>query len=107
MSDFEKFMNQMKESSIKNISSPNVNLGEIQLALSKNIEKAIEPVQKISEEERQEFLQAVSSLIPNPSFISEFSHRMEEPRRDESEDEFVERAGKQLRQLLYEKFNIN
>lgn len=105
MSDFDEFMNEIEESPAKLLPTSDITLSEIRSALTTNIAGLLSPF-PISSDERQKFSEEVSSLVQNKAFLSEFSTQIGEPLEHESEDEFVKRGSDKLRQMLYQKFNI-
>ncbi len=59
-----------------------------------------------STKKSQEFAEDVSKAISSNEFISELSDKIGLPLESETEDEFVERSSKVLRNMLYSKFGI-
>ena len=45
----------------------------------------------------------IESFIETPEFTTEFSDRIREPKENETEDEFVDRTGKILEEIILEK----
>ncbi|MDQ7091696.1 MAG: hypothetical protein Q9M50_13850 [Methylococcales bacterium] len=59
--------------------------------------------QSLPEKGKEKFANEVSSLAHSEGFIEEFSSIIKEPKKGETEDEFVNRAKKSMRKLLSEK----
>jgi hypothetical protein len=56
-----------------------------------------------SKSEKEKFANEASSLAHSEDFIQEFSSIIKEPRKEETEDEFVNRAKASMRELLSKK----
>ncbi|WP_008310943.1 hypothetical protein [Leptolyngbya sp. PCC 6406] len=105
MNEFEEFMNDIKGSSNKALPLSETTLSTIQMALTSSVEGILAPL-SISAYEQEKFLEEVSNLVQDQTFISEFSGEIDKPRENESEDDFVKRGSEKLRQMLYRKFNV-
>lgn len=104
-SSFKEFMRVVQQLPGQFLPASNVTIPGIQLALTSSIQGILSPFSTPSNEQ-EKFAQEVSSLVQDQEFLSEFSEQVGEPLEHESEDDFVERASDELRQMLYSKFNI-
>lgn len=105
MSSFKKFMDNLEKSASKLLPSSNLSISDIQTSLMKSTMSSLTST-SASHDEKEKFAQKVSELAKNDSFISEFSDRIGEPQKNESEEEFVKRSSNELRLLLYKKLGI-
>ncbi|BBM83360.1 hypothetical protein [Candidatus Uabimicrobium amorphum] len=57
--------------------------------------------------QEKKFSDDISKTIHSKQFMDELSKKIDIPKENESEEEFIERAGEAMKSLLYEKFNLS
>lgn len=105
MSSFKNFMDNLEKSATKSLPISNKSISSIRASLKKSTISSLAST-STSSDEKEKFAQKVSELTKNDSFLSEFSDRIGEPQKNESEEEFVKRSSNELRLLLYKKLGI-
>jgi len=112
MDKFKEFWNNSFELNSAQSSTPSTLSSATQSSLSTIIagRLALSRVQIFGADDREvktkEFSNEVSSYATSDEVISELSNDISEPKKNETEEEFVARASLALREILSKKFNV-